>query len=134
MATFYYRTRREMEPRPGVRYSTTYIKQDAEEYERLRSWLVQIAEDIIAISAVDADCATWFITPMRDFRRSTRGQYYSPQDIITDMIDQMAHGRDLSEGMLGRWNRLTEGTPWQIELLPTADTNSKPQARTALFV
>lgn len=134
MATFYYRTRRDLDPRPGYTYSTTYIKQDAEEYERLRGWLVQIAEDIIAISNIDMDCATWFITPMRDFRRSTRGQYYSPQDIITDMIDQMAHGRDLSSAMVGRWNRLCEGTPWQIEFVASSDTKSKPQVRTELFV
>ena len=134
MATFYYKSLRTLEPRVGSTYSTTYIKQSAQEHERLRNWLVQIAEDIIAISDVDMDCATWFITPMRDFRRSVRGQYYSPQDIITDMIDQLAHGRDLPEAMLGRWNRLTEGTPWQVELLPMSDTKPPQQVRSELFV
>lgn len=134
MATFYYRSRRTLEPRIGTRYATTYIKQDAAEHQRLQNWLVQIAEDILAISDVDMDCALWFITPMPDFRKSTRGQYYSPQDILTDMIDQLAHGRDLPEAMLGRWNRLTEGTPWQIELLPSSDTKPQFQVRSPLFV
>lgn len=134
MATFYYRSRRTLEPRIGTKYSTTYIKQDAAEHQRLQNWLVQIAEDILAISDVDMDCALWFITPMPDFRKSTRGQYYSPQDILTDMIDQLAHGRDLPEAMLGRWNRLTEGTPWQIELLPSSDTKPQFQVRSPLFV
>jgi len=134
MATFRYRSRKTMEPRVGVRYATVYIKQDIAEYERLKSWLVQIAQDIIAISQIDADCAAWFSTPMPDFRRSQRGEYYSPEDIITDMIDQMMHGRDLTEAMLGRWNRLTEGTPWQIELIATHDTTPPPQALSQLFV
>lgn len=134
MATFYYKSLREMEPRPGVKYSTTYIKQDQKEYDRLRNWLVQIAESIIDISNFDMDCAVWFITPMPDFRKAQRGNYYSPQDILTDMIDQMVHGRDLSEAMLGRWNRLTEGTPWQVELLPISHTTPQPQVRTELFV
>lgn len=133
METFYYRTLKQMEPRPGVRYATTYIKQELKEYERMREWLVQIAESIIGIAQRDMDCATWFITPMRDFRRSTRGQYYSPQDIITDMIDQMAHGRDLSQAMIDRWNRLCEGTPWQIGLEPSGDTKPPPQVRSPLF-
>lgn len=131
MPTFYYRTTREMEPRPGVKYATVYIKQDAQEHQRLLMWLTEIAESIIGISDRDPDCATWFITPMPDFRKSSRREYYSPQDIITDMIDQLAHGRDLPEAMLGRWNRLTEGTPWQIELVPM--TQAKPQRHSPLF-
>lgn len=126
MATFYYRTRREMTPRPGVPYRTVYIKQDAVEHHRLLTWLVHIAESIIDISQQDPDCAAWFVRPMRDFRRSERGQYYSPQDIITDMIDQLAHGRDLAEAQLGRWNRLTQGTPWQIELVATDQSRPSP--------
>jgi len=134
MATFRYRSMKTMEPRVGVRYATVYIKQDTAEYERLKSWLVEIAQDIIGIAQIDADCADWFCRPMADFRRSRRGEYYSPEDIITDMIDQMAHGRDLTEAMLGRWNRLTEGTPWQIDLIANSDTMPQLQVRSELFV
>jgi len=130
MATFYYRNLKHMQPRPGVKYATVYIQQDHSEYQRLRAWLVKIAETILDISRMDPDCAAWFVRPMPDFRRSRRGEYYSPQDIITDMIDQMAHGRDLTEAMLGRWNRLTEGTPWQLDLV--AIDQAKPsQVRVA---
>jgi len=133
MATFQYRSLKSMEPRAGTPYATVYIKQDTAEYERLKLWLVQIAQDIIGIAQIDADCAAWFTQPMADFRRSRRGEYYSPEDIITDMIDQMVHGRDLTEAMLNRWNRLTEGTPWQIELLSTHDTRPQLEARSPLF-
>lgn len=133
MATFYYRSTRRLEPRPGTVWSTVYIKQDPAEYDRLRDWLVHIAETIIDIARLDADCATWFVTPMPDFRKSSRGEYYSPQELITDMIDQMAHGRDITEAMIGRWNRLTEGTPWQIEFVAKPDTTQPRGVASALF-
>lgn len=106
-----------MEPRPGVRYSTTYIKQTPAEYQRLRSWLMQIGENILDICQHDPSLTEWFTRPMQDFRKSTRGQYYTPEELLTDMIDQMSLGRDLTQAMLSRWNRLTEATPWQIELV-----------------
>jgi hypothetical protein len=118
MTTFSYRQLRHMTPRPGVKYATVYIQQDPEEYQRLLRWLVSVAESIVGIAEIDPACAAWFTTPMPDYRRSRRGEYYSPQDIVTDMIDQMAHGRDLTEAMLGRWNRLSRGTPWEIDLVP----------------
>lgn len=134
MPTFIYRRTQEMTPRPGVKYATVYIKQSADEYQRLKNWLVETAESIVAACAVDASLAEWFVRPMPDFRRAQRGEYYSPEHILTDMIDQMVHGRDLTSAMLSRWNRLTEGTPWQIELVEStgAKTSAHDQAR-ALF-
>lgn len=133
MATFYYRTRREMEPRPGVKYATVYIKQDHAEHQRLLRWLVEIAENILSIGQIDPDIGQWFCRPMPDFRKSSRGEYYSPEDIITDMIDQLARGRDLPEAMLGRWNRLCEGTPWQIDLVATEYTKPTPRDPRVVF-
>jgi hypothetical protein len=57
---------------------------------------------------------------MSDFRKSVRGEYYTPQDLITDMLEQMIRGRDLPQSMIDRWNRLTDHTPWQIELAKAA--------------
>ena len=134
MATFYYRSRKTLDPRPGVRYATVYIKQDHREHQRLLTWLVQIAENIISIGQIDPDLGQWFCSPCADFRRSSRGEYYSPEDILTDMIDQLAHGRDLPEAMLNRWNRLTENTPWQIDLIANSDTRPQPGVLSQLFV
>ena len=116
MAQFYYKYIKEMEPRPGTKYATKYIKQSDQEHQRLQKWLVQIAETILDIANHDPSIAEWFVRPMPDFRRSSRGQYYTPQDLITDMLDQMIRGRDLPQAMIDRWNRLTDHTPWHIEL------------------
>ena len=115
MATFYYKSIREMEPRPGVKYATRYIKQTEAEYKRLKEWLAKIAETIIDIANHDPQVAEWFVRPDLSFRR-TDGTHYSPQDLVIDMLSQMQKGRDLPQSMVDRWNRLTDTTPWQIHL------------------
>ena len=118
MALFYYKRMLTLEPRSGMKSGTTYIKQSQEEYDRLKSWLTHIAEDIVGILEIDPDLANWFTRPQADFRKRQRGEYYSPEDIITDILNQMSLGRDVPEAMIGRWNRLCAGTPWQIDLEP----------------
>lgn len=120
MAQFYYTRKLEMTPRPGVKYATVYIKQSATDYRELRSWLIQIGESIVAACQLDPTLAEWFQRPMPEFRRSVKGEYYSPQDLLIDMIHQMSLERDLSQAMIDRWNRLCEGTPWQIEFAKAA--------------
>lgn len=117
MATFTYKYRQEMDPIGGRPYRTVYIKQTHHEHARLRNWLVQIAEQIIGACEVNASAAEWFSQPMREFRKSRRGEYYTPEELLTDMIAQLAQGRDMPQSMVDRWNRLTAQTPWQIELV-----------------
>lgn len=124
MATFTYKYRQEMDPIGRRPYNTIYIKQSHAEHARLRNWLVEIAEQLIGQCEINASAAEWFVTPMRDFRRSQRGQYYTPEDLITDMIHQLALGRDLPQSMVDRWNRLCEGTAWEIHFEPTTQPKS----------
>ena len=126
MARFEFTRMHEMPPRPGVKYSTTYIKQSPQEYQRLHQWLLKTGEDILGILELDADLARWFSHPHPDFHTSRRGQYYSPEDLLADMIKQMSLGRDLPHAMLDRWNRLCENTPWEIEFY-AAKQPKKPQ-------
>jgi hypothetical protein len=134
MARFEYTALREMTPRPGVKYATVYIKQRPDEYQRLTQWLTATAEDILGILELDADLAQWFSQPHADFRRSRSGEYYSPEDLLTDMIHQLSLGRDLPQAMTDRWNRLCEGTPWAIEFYPaTPPKKSRPVVDRAVF-
>ena len=126
MAEFKYKRRQEMEPRLGQKYATVYIKQTDLEHARLRNWLVQVAEHILGACEINASLAEWFSSPHRDFKKSTRGEYDTPEDLLTDMITQLAMGRDLPEAMLNRWNRLVDGTPWQIDMI--AEDHDRAQA------
>jgi hypothetical protein len=134
MARFEFTRLHEMAPRPGVKYSTTYIKQSPAEYQRLNTWLIRAAEDIMGILELDPELARWFSHPHPDFHTSKRGRYYSPEDLLTDMIRQMSLGRDLPHAMLDRWNRLCENTPWEIEFYQTtAVKKPRPQVNRAVF-
>ena len=129
MAEFKYKRRQEMEPRLGQKFATVYIKQTDLEHARLRNWLVQVAEHIIGACEINASLAEWFSSPHRDFKKSVRGEYYTPEDLLTDMINQLALGRDLPEAMLNRWNRLVAGTPWEIQMLPEGEHRVQAGAR-----
>ena len=117
MSTFRYKRLHTMEPRAGRRYATIYIKQSHEEHARLLTWLTERAQDIIAVCDRYPDMAAWFQRPQADFPRSSRRDFYTPEDILTDMIQQLSLGRDLPRAMWARWNRLTDQTPWTITML-----------------
>jgi hypothetical protein len=128
MATFTYRYTQEMTPIGNRKYATTYIKQSHAEHARLQAWLVQVAEEIIGTCEHNVSLAEWFASPNRDFKKSQKGQYYTPEELITDMISQLAQGRDMTQAMVDRWNRLCSGTPWEIELTTHAQTPVSAEA------
>jgi hypothetical protein len=116
MPQFYYHTHVKMPPRPGRRYSTDYYRQTRSERQRLQNWIQQRHDEIVAVAIVDPDMATWLDQPLRSCPREQRGRYYSMYEIVTDALNQLESGKDITQGMLNRWNRLCAGTPWEIDL------------------
>lgn len=134
METFYYRTLKELEPRPGFRYATVYYKQSPAEYARTRAWLVSIAEAMLDVANHDPSMAEWMIRPHADFKKSTKRDFYTVQDLITDLVAQVAAGKDIPQSMVGRWNRLCEGTPWEVRFVEsTHEEKPAPSQARALF-
>jgi hypothetical protein len=101
-----------------VRYHTTYVRQSLADRAATQQWLLQVAEDIQHCLDQDPELAQWFVTPMNMFRRTEPGDCYTPEDLITDMISQISLGRDLTEAMIRRWNRLCDHTPWHMDFEP----------------
>ena len=119
MATFTYKYKQEMDPIGRNPYKTIYIKQSHHEHARLKNWLVSIAEQILGACEINASAAEWFTAPMREFKKSRKGQYYSPEELLTDMITQLAQGKDMPQSMVDRWNKLCQGTAWEIHFEPS---------------
>ena len=115
MPQFHYHERVTMTPRPGRPYATVYIRQRPASYRAVREWLVGVAQAWVDAADQDPQMAQWMTQPLPEFKRTGGQAAYSPQDILEDMLRQVALERDLTEAMTGRWNRLTQGTPWQIE-------------------
>jgi hypothetical protein len=114
---FHYTSRKEMEPRPGTNFATTYYKQTQAEYNRLRQHIYLVGADMMARCDGNADHNLWAQTPMKAYRKSVRGQYYTPMEIVTDMLEQFSKQKDIPSGMLGRWNKLFAGTEWDFQLV-----------------
>lgn len=114
MPQFIYKTTRQMEPRPGVKYSTIYYKQDPADYNLFRDWLFERAQEIIAVTDADPSMQYWWYAPNKAFAKSTRSDYYSPNELLTDLLSQIALKKDITKSMLDRWNRLCEDSPWEV--------------------
>ena len=118
MPQFRYRTQRIMPTRPGVTYATVYYKQSAAEHQRMLAWFTERAQEIMQVCGHTAEIDAWYSAPLKRFRKSRRGEYYTSEELMTDILTQLSLGRDLPDAMLGRWNRWCESTPWEIEMIP----------------
>ena len=120
MAKFGYVTKRAMEPRPGRTYATEYYKQSASERRRTKKHIESVIERVYE-KAHESDTVEALTMPMKKFqRRETKGAY-SILDIMSDMLEQMKSGKDIPSGMLGRWNRLFDGSGSEIEMVMESD-------------
>ena len=115
-----------MPPRPGRAYATQYYLQPRLEYDRTHLHVIEVARAIIQVTDTDPEWNAWCGQPLRAFARSQRGRYYSLMEIVTDMLTQFSLGRDIPSGMLGRWNRLFEHTPWDIVMVDHAVEHTEP--------
>ena len=120
-----------MEPRPGVTYSTTYFKMTDMQREHMTLWLAMIGRDIEQVIQRDSEWYAWLSQPLKGFRKSQKGQYYTVLELLTDMLGQLVAGKDLPEAMVARWNRLCAGTPWEVEL--TDQTQPTPALHSLLI-
>ena len=126
MPEFHYTTRKQLDPRPGTNFATTYYKQTQREYSRLREHIYRTAAEIMAVCDSDLDYYRWATTPIRSYKKSVKGEYYTPMEIVTDMVDQFAHQKDVPSGILGRWQKLFADTPYDIVMIsgtPANETN-----------
>jgi hypothetical protein len=107
---------RVMEPREGAKYSTTYYQQNSEQARESFTHVRNVAEAIVDACERDLDLKDWVQTPLKAFPRTGVKPNYSTEDIVSDLLNQLDSGKDIPSGMIGRWNRLFEDTPWDIEL------------------
>lgn len=114
---FGYTHRREMEPRPGRKYSTVYYKQSARERARTLQHVETVIQRLGDRVLENPGAEETLLEPMPGFqRRETKGAY-TAMDVISDLFEQMRSGKDIPSGMLGRWNRLFAGTGLEIDMV-----------------
>lgn len=122
MAQFKYKAIKKMDAKPGVKYSTEYYKQTPPEYTALSKHVDQTIREMI-LAADQANALGDLEAPLKGFPRTQGRPNYSAFDIMNDLKEQLDHERDLPSGMLGRWQRLFEGTDCQIDMVEDTPPN-----------
>lgn len=115
-----------MEPREGVAYSTTYVKQTLDQRNQLTKHVRRVVSEIADALEGDDDMLDWIRTPLKGYK-TTNGVNRSALDILTDMVNE-AKGKtkhnmpkDYALAPIERWNKLFESTDYEIVLTQTFD-------------
>lgn len=122
MGTFIgYRSTHKMEPREGLNYSTTYIKQSPAQRKQLVSHCRQVLEEISDCIEGNEELQQWIKEPLVGFPRKNMSNR-SLTDIISDMIQECtgkrANGtpKDFALAPIERWNKIFGDTDYAIIL------------------
>jgi hypothetical protein len=116
-----YRYLSHMEPRPGVSYSTTYVKQTQAQRTELCNHIRWVVTEIADAMELNPEWIDFVQTPLRGFKTTT-GQNRSIVDIITDMTREAGgtqrngDPKDFALAPIERWNKLFVGTEFAITL------------------
>lgn len=122
MKTITYSKIEKMEPRPGVKYATSYYKQSHLQREALVDWIRKSAMDIVECVDSDQEFAQWWTTPLKDFRKVDKS-YRTPEEIVQDLlleaVGQKRNGehKDFAQAPIERWNRLFRETPYEFDMV-----------------
>jgi len=130
MPEFKYTSKQELAPRPGQKFATTYYRFTGAERLRLHRHMRKLLEDFFE----NIDDAT-LQAPLRGFPRQGRQPNYSAYNILEDLYDYVCYeGKDVPSGMLGRWNRLSEGMSGDWEITPVSSIEDfKPRVQSGNF-
>lgn len=113
-----------MEPRGGVKYSTTYVKQNLHHRKDLCKHIKQVVTEIADAVEGDEELLDFMRTPLKGFKTTT-GQNRTPTDILTDMVNEAkglqknGNPKDFALAPIERWNKLFQGTDYEINLIQT---------------
>jgi hypothetical protein len=110
-----------MEPREGLSYATTYLKQTPEQRKQLVSHIRMVLEEISDAIEGNEELQNWVSWPLVGFPRK-QAPNRSLTDIIADMIAECngkrANGqpKDFAMAPIERWNKVFGDTDYSIVL------------------
>jgi len=115
MSEFYYTNTKEMAPRDGKSYSTTYYQQSLDERKRVQKHINRTIQDIKTLP--ESAVSGWLETPLKKHnKRESKGKY-SVFDVIRDMDREAKKMKkdglpgDFAQAPITRWNKVFEGCP-----------------------
>lgn len=121
-----YQSSHKMEPREGLKYSTTYLKQLSEQRQELVNHIKTVLEEVADAIEGNEDLEELVRQPLDGFPRKALPNR-SISDIIADMIHEAQGKRpngkpkDFALAPIERWNKIFQGTDYEIVLVQTFD-------------
>lgn len=115
MSEFYYNNTRDMAPRDGKSYSTTYYQQSLDERKRVQKHINRTIQDIKTLP--ESAVSGWLETPLKRHTKTSGKGKYSVFDVIRDMDGEAKKCRkdglpgDFAKAPIDRWNKVFEGCP-----------------------
>jgi len=122
---------KQMEPRYGNSYATTYYKLNNKERSTMKEFIEQIIMDVAICYDRNPELNKWIEHPLKKFKRTRGLPGYSLCEILGDLNHQINEGKDIPSGMMGRYNRLFKDTEWDIELVSTRKPSKAEQIKRA---
>ncbi|CAB4154550.1 hypothetical protein UFOVP645_10 [uncultured Caudovirales phage] len=124
MKTIRYQKMTQMEPRDGVQYATTYVKQTLEQRKELCQHIRQVITEVSQAVEQNDDLNDFILVPLKGFK-TTQGKNRSITDLLADMANE-ARGKqrngmpkDFALAPIERWNKLFAGTAYAVVLVQT---------------
>jgi len=115
----------EMDPRPGVKFATTYYRQTTTQRGLLSEFFIKCIKEIGEEITRNPGLYTWLDEPLKGFPK-TRGQSNrSFTELIEDTVGEI-RGRkkdgtqkDYAQAPIERWNKLFKDTEYEFEMIET---------------
>lgn len=143
MLTIYWYEKKDMEPRHGNPWHTTYYKINQQEQAKLIKHIQAMLVHLGKCEALDPAGTAWIFKPYPGNFRKSKGENYSLFGIVEDLVTQLNDGKDITNSMVGRWDRMfrntaEQGMDWNFQIkarrkASKAETMVLDKVRASLF-
>jgi hypothetical protein len=126
--TIRYQKIQKMQPREGVAYATSYVKQTLAQRKELVNHISQAMSEIVAVIDSNHEWYSFSQQPLKGFpttRKVNRCLWEILEDMATEAQGAQKNGlpKDFALAPIERWNKLFADTDYEFELVQTF-TNS----------
>ena len=116
-----YLATKQMTPRPGQRYATEYYKMRRDQRNKLRDFIVDVAQELFHAWDADRQAEIEAHQPLRGFKRlseQNRSLYDIVVEQLTEALGTKRNGdpKDFAVAPIARWNKIFHDTEYEIEL------------------
>lgn len=121
METFTYIDTKQMKPREGVEFATTYYIQSAKERARQAKWLSKQIRTVFSTLESSTEAMSEAYKPLKGFPK-TKGKNRSLIELLEDMAGEITgtkkngSPKDFAQAPIERWNKFFEGTDYEFRM------------------